>query len=1209
MIDTELKQKLRQPYRWDEWKTILDFLFAKVEYFVAPSNFTTTKDKVKQVRQMGTVKLDDGKNLAVFEVEVVPRIDISRNRVELRNIAATYIDQTVIHGALVFYHANGKDDYRLTFIAKQAQITESGEFVKSQTHPKRYSYVLGRNEACTTPTRRLFELGKKRSLLKLEDVTEAFSVERLNKEFFDKYKKHYERFSKYLSDSDYRITIFKIAKDKDPKKNVELEKPIRDFAKKLLGRIVFLHFLQKKGWLGVPTISDKWTGGDPEFMQNLFLQFEPGMKFHSKCLTELFFETLNSKRRNDIFPITKTRVPYLNGGLFDDDFPAARMLDFPPDYFKDLLEFFDQYNFTIDENDPDDNEVGIDPEMLGHIFENLLEENREKGAFYTPKEIVQFMCQECLIQYLQTHLGKHEAIEDFIRTGRIGDQKDKHNFIVNKAKQIEERLDDVKVCDPAIGSGAFPMGLLQEILKAKSSLDLTLDRAKAKKSIIQNSLFGVDIDSGAVDIARLRFWLALIVDEDEPRPLPNLDFKIMQGNSVLESYEGIDLSTLADKDDEESFISATEYQFELGREFTVKEPTMLFFDTKTMKELYKLIAEFFDFEEKTYRQYPSKRLIRDKISEIVEGKLRAKFYLQKYRVEYQIKEKKDQIAANKIRIKDPDGISRRKEKNTDKLKKELASNEKELSKLDNIITNLHELQDRSDKPYFLWHLWFKTIFDRGGFDIVIGNPPYRQLQKMGKEADLLEAAGYDTFTRAGDLYCLFYERGIDVMKENGVLTYITSNSWMKTQYGELLRKYFVEHTNPLKLINFEDTKIFQAVTVETNILVAQKAPFKNSLEAVAIRPDYGIGRTINDYFVENSLKLDNLNSDPWIALSLQENEIKGMIEEVGTPIKNLALKLSFGVKTGFNDAFIIDEVKKNELVQEDQVNLEILKPLLRGKDLSRFTYSYENLWLIFTKRGTDIERYPAVKKHLHRYFLDLRPKNEGESTGRKPGPYKWFEIQDNVAYWEEFERPKIIWGEISDKPKFAYDETGKYTNDRCSIMTGEQLKLVTAILNSRAVGWYFSQISTTSGMGTSMWKLYKIDQIPIPVLHSVDLELKFNTLVDYLIFLLDRTKPQVNPYAENDKLAPVFEDALNMMVYELYFGEHMKHEEIDVLKFVDTKNVFKDISTAKTEEDQKSIIGNAYSWLQKQDNPIRNRTISSNIKSPNIIRRINSSTH
>ena len=325
-----------------------------------------------------------------------------------------------------------------------------------------------------------------------------------------------------------------------------------------------------------------------------------------------------------------TRVPYLNGGLFDKDISAEVDFDFPADYFKSLFDFFEQYNFTIDENDPYDSEVGIDPEMLGHIFENLLEENREKGTFYTPKEIVQYMCQQSLLQYLRTHLPEcieddspaTKALERFIIHTHIEDRNDKKSFIVRSAKRIETLLDTVKICDPAIGSGAFPMGMLQQIFKARMALDLTLDRAKVKKDIIQKTIHGVDIESGAVDIARLRFWLALVVDEDMPQPLPNLDYKIMQGNSLFEKFETIDLKFEAKKyevklvKDVDLFgkpinaqISITEYLQSKAdvKEFAVTELEEKYFNSNNAEEKQEIKRKIDVFEKEFIAEQINKR--------------------------------------------------------------------------------------------------------------------------------------------------------------------------------------------------------------------------------------------------------------------------------------------------------------------------------------------------------------------------------------------------------------------------------------------------------------------------------------------------------------------------------------------------------------------------------------------------------------------------
>jgi hypothetical protein len=336
-----------------------------------------------------------------------------------------------------------------------------------------------------------------------------------------------------------------------------------------LGRIVFLYFIQKKGWLGVP-VKEEWGKGDFNFLTKQFENFKNQDLFYSEFLSDLFFTTLNSKRENDIFKPNHSsfkiqnssliKIPYLNGGLFEEEDKKHRNLIFPANLFKSLFDFFNQYNFTIYEDDPNDHTVAVDPEMLGHIFENLLEDNKDKGAYYTPKEIVHYMCQESLIEYLTTYClnrdlpdfginmiesEQRQWIETLIKKKenntellkQSGKSKESHKFWF---RQLNTALDNVKICDPAIGSGAFPMGLLHEIFTAKQTLHTfehgntkTFDASAVKLNIIQNSIYGVDIEKGAVDIARLRFWLSLIVDEEKPKALPNLDYKIVVGNSLV----------------------------------------------------------------------------------------------------------------------------------------------------------------------------------------------------------------------------------------------------------------------------------------------------------------------------------------------------------------------------------------------------------------------------------------------------------------------------------------------------------------------------------------------------------------------------------------------------------------------------------------------------------------------------------------------------
>ena len=452
---------------------------------------------------------------------------------------------------LFHYEDDTRWDWRFTYCRKSGNKEES-------TDSKRYTFLLGPGQSCRTATDNFIALYDKRNSLEIKDIENAFNVEALSKEFFGKYKAQYEAFVNYMVDPtngmrqhfiDTGFDHTGMAADKIRDRE---EKPIRDYVKKLLGRIVFLHFLQKKGWLGVPA-SKEWGEGDRDFMLNIFKNANERQKenFLDDILEDLFTEGLDRNRsdQGDLYDtkvegFRNCRIPYLNGGLFERDILDKKPSHFPASYFNGLLTMLSQYNFTIDENDPNDAEVGVDPEMLGRIFENLLEDNKDKGAFYTPKEIVQYMCRESLIAYLQTDMREEdkECIRQFVTThdaSQLGELKE----------YIDQKLYDVKICDPAIGSGAFPMGLLRELFFCRSAIEPNIveNAANIKRHIIQNNIYGVDIERGAVDIARLRFWLSLIVDEKSPEALPNLDFKIMQGNSLLEQYKGVDLSTMTEK--------------------------------------------------------------------------------------------------------------------------------------------------------------------------------------------------------------------------------------------------------------------------------------------------------------------------------------------------------------------------------------------------------------------------------------------------------------------------------------------------------------------------------------------------------------------------------------------------------------------------------------------------------------------------------------
>ena len=552
---------------------------------------------IKSVKYCGLMYVD-GEPLKFFDITVFDKVMMERNRVNVRKVIYSHMDYYSSAFMIFHYEGEARWQWRFSYCFKSEDDKES-------TDRKRFTFLLGKGQSCRTAAENFYALYEKRQRneeIETNDIVNAFSVEALSNEFFNGYKKIYEDIIEFVTgkrivkknnkweeidNGNPNVTIMKeFAHFTNP------EKAVRDYVKKLMGRLVFLQFLQKKGWLGVP-VNEKWGSGKPNFMQELFDKTEDKKNFIDNVL-EVLFNDLNTERTNDLASSAvgnNIRVPYLNGGLFERDAADETRFPLKPEYMDNLFKFFDNYNFTIDENDPDDAEVGVDPEMLGRIFENLLEDNKDKGAFYTPKEIVTYMCRESLIAYLQTDVDDEstkEEIRQFVTTHDAA-------TLGNIAEDIDQRLKDVKICDPAIGSGAFPMGLLKELFLCRTALEGISQHqaAEIKKHIIQQNIYGVDIERGAVDIARLRFWLSLIVDEETPQALPNLDFKIMQGNSLLEQYKGADLSIMTDaKWNENETLSLFEDMLDVLR-----------------RELRIMIAQYYDCTKHKEKQTLKARII------------------------------------------------------------------------------------------------------------------------------------------------------------------------------------------------------------------------------------------------------------------------------------------------------------------------------------------------------------------------------------------------------------------------------------------------------------------------------------------------------------------------------------------------------------------------------------------------------------------------
>ena len=764
----EIQNIVEARYNRASWLKLLHGVFgAKVKFFATPTTLTVEKAIASEAVYLGDVTLQDDHKIAVYEVHLSEHVNIERNRAGIRNLLCSQWRGAGFAGAFMLCYRNSESVLRFSYVSESWAFNEEGAYKKESTDALRFTYLLGEGHRSRTAVRQFMELAN--SGLTLKDVTKAFSVEALSKRFFNEYKEKYEDIIEYVtgkrvvkSGSKWETKTTGVPNKKimtafsvfaDP------EKAVRDYVKKLMGRLVFIQFLQKKGWMGVPASDAAWKNGDKDFVQNLFKNTKNKDSFIDDVLEPLF-DDLNTKRENDLVSSEMVgkgiKVPYLNGGLFEKDAQDNAEFPLPKKYMEELLEFFTQYNFTIDENDPDDAEVGVDPEMLSCIFENLLEDNKEKGAFYTPKEIVQYMCRESLIAHLCNGVKKNETkerIRDFVLSHKV----DVLNGEEDISGQVDEKLKNVKICDPAIGSGAFPMGLMRELYFCRSAIE-GFDHAKAaeiKKHIIQQNIYGVDIEKGAVDIARLRFWLSLIVDEETPHALPNLDFKIMQGNSLLEQYEGVDLSDITYK--------ASKDEKKNGRWFDLFDSGL----TKNKQLVSFLKDKFFDCED-----HETKRQIRNALKSEIQALLQEK------------------------------GCS----------------------------VKLDAIKDvTATDQFFLWHTWFSEVFEQGGFDIVIGNPPYGA-KLSDEDKEYCKKSYQTTKTIKGvqkgslDSYTLFIEDGFNLLRKNGHLTYIVPISITSSESLSGVHRLLLENCETIRISSYavRPEPVFENAMVNTSIIQFEK---------------------------------------------------------------------------------------------------------------------------------------------------------------------------------------------------------------------------------------------------------------------------------------------------------------------------------------------------------------------------------------------------
>tara|TARA_B100000902_G_C27322309_1_gene925526 strand:- start:5884 stop:9504 length:3621 start_codon:yes stop_codon:yes gene_type:complete len=1191
MKKIDLQNLLSQPYKPENWKQIVQFVFPNVSILSSPKEFLINNEKIKKFRQIGNVRLNDGKNLALFELLLNDTVNIHRNRVELNNEISKYIDQEQIHGVLSVFE-QGTDDYRFTFSARSTEFDEEeSDFVQNKTDTKRYTYVLGKNESCKTPADRFYKLSENKSEIDINAIQNAFSVEQLSKEFFDKYKKQFEKFWKYIdSKKEEYKSVFVNGQG-------EREVKIRNFTKKLLGRIVFLHFLQKKGWMGCPE-NDLWGSGDKKFMQTLFKDFTNKDQFHSKCLVELFYNTLNTKRDDYLFKceglegvLNNSKIPYLNGGLFDSDKLESTKIDFPESYFQDLFDFFDQYNFTIDENDPNDHEVGIDPEMLGHIFENLLEDNKDKGAFYTPKVIVQYMCQESLIEYLVTKLkaetsGKvKQAVEDLIRN-----RLKKRTSDLDLVEPIAQALHDVKICDPAIGSGAFPIGILNVIYQVIEELynlqqdtvarvwnisDTEWQPHLVKKSIIQHSIYGVDIESGAVDIARLRFWLALVVDELEPLPLPNLDYKIMQGNSLLESFEGIDLSQISDAAAYEAVYESQQLGLFGERKKKVKT-SLKYEDVKTLMDSY-YNANDPETKKNLHKRIDEQALIHIRMT------------LSKHNREIQKKVKKleKKIRWNEAAVR----TSEQKEKirTNSKAGKALIKFNTELSQYKDKEIKLAQLSNSNERPFFLWHLFFQEVFDKGGFDIVIGNPPY--IGEKGNERIFQEVQksnlGGRFYTRWMDYFYFFFHLGIDLLNDNGTLAYITTNYFFTSTGGITLRKDLNDRSTIHSLVNFNELKIFESATGQHNAITILKKNKTDEKEAKNI--NIKISGTANNFKLDKILNYKSSHDADYFAVTqdliFEGNDFQIRIQGKGQVLKesnsigdvlqkmkentnalseiapitmgvvSLSDKVSNNHIKKFNvnhskgeGIYVLSHTEAKQLKLSENDFNKFIRPFYKNSDIERYKSEPKNTqWLIYIKdQGEPISLPKPLKGHFEKYKTIIKGLKDNflKNAIAASVVKKWYKNGNYFVLFTPkkesyFIGEKIIAPYRSKQNIFGYNNIPFFgSKDVAYILPGNpdySLKYLNCILNSKLIYHWLYHKGKRKGETLELYKA-PLSQIPIKKasddIQSIFIS-KFNELAE-----ISKENKSYNSIIRN----------LDFLVYALY---ELTYEDIAIIEDIE----------------------------------------------------------
>lgn len=1137
---------------------------------------------------------NDGKTMMVLAIKLINTKAAERARSMQRNLVARLLEDFSIEAALVAFYSDEDTSWRLSYVNLDYEFTAEG-LKKKLTPAKRYSYLVGQNEPNHTAKEQLKNIYlDDKNNPSIKEIEEAFKIEKVTKRFFDEYRDKYLELKEFLEDNDEFV-----------KESDRLGFTSEEFSKKLMGQLAFLYFLQKKGWLGVKAVpheiqysdyvkiydrqnelvrnilskvfkrsnanmelsytdikglSDlegdylsgafanyieknepewgQWGSGNKKFIRELFnicaKENEKARKnnsnlkvdrknFFNDYLEPLFYSALNTKRgANEYFKLFNCKIPFLNGGLFEPiyDYDWKNIhIKIPNKMFSNIsendefgtgiLDMFDTYNFTMNEDEPLEKEVAIDPEMLGKIFENLLDvkDRKSKGAFYTPREIVHYMCQESLINYLHNETGvDREDIDNFIKLGdfivdedsrtMIG-SKDKSEYLIptsiydNKEK-FDEVLKNVKIADPAVGSGAFPLGMLNEIVRIRSYLTIYITQGlnkydrwevernrsnyKLKEEVMKYVIHAVDIERSAVDITKLRLWLSLIVDADihTVNALPNLDSNIKCGNSLIDEFEGIKLF------DESMFCADNNNSTVIQMKFSEGKEKQL------LDKLEKLQKELFDAKE------PNKKKEIKKFIENTEWEL----------IEYKLK----------------------KDGNEDKIEK------------------FEFLKKEQRKPYFIWKMEFSDVFrEKGGFDIVIGNPPYVKVQNIDNNISRILKNNYKSATGKYDLYVLFVENGFDIINEKGIVSFIHPHRFLKVEYGKGLRNYLKECKGLNKFIHFGVNQIFDTATTYTGIFF------------------YSKNNSNIKFFELNSKELKNIKfntykyeklKERWEFSNNEESTVLEKIESQEFKVKDVFKGVYQGVITVGDDIFILNGNIKNELfygyskaLERDVcIEKEIMKPLLKGENIRRYLDSKSDIYIFYPhyineKNKTkpieeDVlaEKYPLAYSYINNFKDYLTDKK----IKYKTNPKYWYSLH-RARDMNIFQQFKIITPQLQNYPHFTIDNNNFYPDaGGYSLILSDssefEYKFYLALLNSKLM-WYFIQnTSTPFNNGYYYFKTKYLEPFGLPKITNPKLKEDIVKQVEQIYELKKRLNYCQNVKLENE--IEMVEKKIDYLVYD-----------------------------------------------------------------------------